>query len=80
MVNEVGTDVYRLVGSERYSAKGGMALLEAGWLLAEKGSEAVVFEGDERVMKDLQVLAANNYCEDQEIPRELSYLRILLNR
>ncbi|MCZ6660240.1 MAG: hypothetical protein O6916_02285, partial [bacterium] len=68
------------VGSERYSAKSVMALLEAGWLLAEKGSETVVFEGDERVMKDLQVLAASNYCEDQEIPHELSYLRILLNR
>lgn len=80
IVNEFGTDVYVLVGSERYSAKSVMALLEAGGLLAEKGSETVVFEGDERVMKDLQVLAAHNYCEDQEIPRELSYLRILLNR
>lgn len=80
IVNEFGTDVYVLVGQERYSAKSVMALLEAGWILAEKGSETVLFEGDERVLKDLRVLAAHNYCEDKEIPRELSYLRILRNR
>jgi phosphotransferase system HPr-like phosphotransfer protein len=80
IVNEFGTDVYALVGQERYSAKSVMALLEAGWILSEKGSSTVVFEGDERVLKDLQLLADHNYCEDQDIPRQLSYLRILRNR
>lgn len=80
IVNEFGTDVFLLVDNERYSAKSVMALLEAGWILADKGASTAFFEGDKRVLKDLKVLADHNYCEDQDIPRELSYLRILRNR
>lgn len=80
IVNEYGTDVYLVVDNERYSAKSVMALLEAGWILADKGANSVVYEGDRRVLQDLRILAEHNYCEDQDIPRELSYLRILRNR
>ncbi len=80
IVNEYGTDVYLIVDNERYSAKSVMALLEAGWILADKGAKSVVYEGDRRVLQDLKILAEHNYCEDQDIPRELSYLRVLRNR
>ena len=80
IVNEYGTDVYLIVDNERYSAKSVMALLEAGWVLADKGAETVIYEGDKRVLEDLRILAEHNYCEDQDIPRQLSYLRILRNR
>ncbi len=80
IVNEYGTDVYLIVDNERYSAKSVMAMLEAGWILADKGAQTVVYEGDQRVLNDLTILAKHNYCEDEEIPRELSYLRILRNR
>jgi phosphotransferase system HPr-like phosphotransfer protein len=80
IVNEYGTDVFIIVGKERYSAKSVMALLEAGWILSDKGATSVVYEGDKRVLQDLRILAEHNYCEDQDIPRELSYLRILRNR
>jgi phosphotransferase system HPr-like phosphotransfer protein len=80
IVNEYGTDVYLVVDNERYSAKSVMALLEAGWILADKGAKSVIYEGDRRVLQDLKILAEHNYCEDQDIPRELSYLRILRNR
>lgn len=80
IVNEYGTEVYLIVEDKRYSAKSVMAMLEAGWILADKGASTVLYEGDRRVLADLKILADHNYCEDQEIPRELSYLRILRNK
>ncbi len=64
-----------LVDGERFNAKSVMSLLQAGGAVADKGYQTVAFEGDKIVLDDLKILAKHNYCEDKNIPRELSYLR-----
>jgi hypothetical protein len=68
-----------LVGEERFDCRSVLELLQAGGTLADNGAESVVFEGDQRCLEDLRILAKANYCEDQDIPHELSYLRISRN-
>jgi phosphotransferase system HPr-like phosphotransfer protein len=72
-------DAYMLVDGERYNAKSVMSLLQAGGAIADKGYDKVTFEGDKQILDDIKVLARYNYCEDQKIPRELDYLRVLRN-
>jgi len=79
VVNEHGTDVFLLVNGERFNAKSVMSLLHASGIIADKGYKKVIFEGDKRVLDDLKILAEHNYCEDDNIPRELNYLKILRN-
>lgn len=79
IVNEHGTDVSIIADGQRFNAKSVLSIMEAGGLVADKGLKTVIFEGDERVLKDLKILAENNYCEECDIPRELNYLRILRN-
>jgi phosphotransferase system HPr (HPr) family protein len=79
VVNEHGTDVFLLVDDQKYNAKSVMNLMMAAGIIYDKGLKTVIFEGDQRVLDDIKILAANNYCEDGEIPRELNYLRILRN-
>jgi hypothetical protein len=54
-------------------------ILEAGGLAADMELETVEFEGDERTLADLKVLAESNYCENEQIPKELNYIRIARN-
>lgn len=79
IVQEHGTDVFMIVNGERYDCRSVLELLQAGGVLADLGLETVFFEGDKRAIDDLIILAANNYCEDTDIPAELSYLKILRN-
>ena len=79
IVQEHGTDVFMIVNGERYDCRSVLELWQAGGILADLGLETVFFEGDKRAIDDLIILAANNYCEDMDIPSELSYLRILRN-
>ncbi|MBI5185385.1 MAG: HPr family phosphocarrier protein [Nitrospinae bacterium] len=79
IVNEHGTDVFLIVGDQKYNAKSVMNLMMAAGIIYDMGLKTVIFEGDQRVLDDIRILAENNYCEDQEIPRELNYLRILRN-
>ncbi|MBI5183488.1 MAG: HPr family phosphocarrier protein [Nitrospinae bacterium] len=79
VVNEHGTDVFLLVNGERFNAKSVMSLLQASGIIADKGYKTVIFEGDKRVLDDLKILSDHNYCEDNNIPRELNYLKILRN-
>ena len=79
IVNEHGTDVEMIVDGQRFNAKSVINLLMAAGHISEKGYETVVFEGDKEVLDDLKILAEHNYCEDRDIPTELSYLRILRN-
>lgn len=79
IVNEHGTDVDMIVDCRRFNAKSVINLLVAAGLIAEKGYKKVIFEGDKQVLDDLKILAENNYCENDEIPTKLSYLRILRN-
>lgn len=72
-------EAYLIVDGERYNAKSVMSLLQAGGAIADKGYETVIFEGDKQILDDIRILAKYNYCEDQKIPKELDYLRVLRN-
>jgi phosphotransferase system HPr (HPr) family protein len=79
IVRKYEGEAFLIVDGERYSAKSVMSLLQAGGAIADKGYETVTFEGDKRILDDIKILAEYNYCEDQKIPRELDYLRLLRN-
>jgi len=79
VVQEHGTDVFLHVNGEKFDCRSVLEILSAGGIIADHGLQNVTFEGDARVLDDLKVLADHNYCEDQDIPQRLSYLRILRN-
>ena len=79
VVQEHGTDVFMVVDEERYNCRSVLDMLQAGGILAEREDDIVVFEGDQRVLDDIKILSEKNYCEDQDIPAELYYLRIMRN-
>lgn len=79
VVQEHGTDVFMIVDDEKYDCRSVLDLLQAGGQLADSGGETVIFEGDKRALDDMRILAESNYCEDQNIPKELNYIRILRN-
>ncbi len=64
-----------IVDGEKFNAKSVMSLLQVGGIIADKGYQTIIFEGDKRVIDDLKLLAKHNYCEKGEIPPRLSYLR-----
>ncbi len=68
-------NAWMIIDDEKIDAKSVMGLLQAGGELADKGYKTVMFEGDKRVLDDLKILASCNYCEEQEVPAELDYLR-----
>ncbi len=75
IVRNYDADAFLLVDGEKFNARSVMSLLQAGGAVADKGYQTVVFEGDKRVLDDLKILAEHNYCEDKNIPGELSYLK-----
>jgi len=80
VVNHYGSDVYMIVGEDRFDAKSILSITWAGGKIAREKIEKVKFVGDKRVLKDLEILASVNYGEDhmgkdQPLPKELSYLR-----
>lgn len=80
IVNHYGSDVYMLVGEDKFDAKSVLSLTWAGGKIAREKIEKVTFVGDKRVLKDLKILASVNYGEDhmgkdRPLPKALSYLR-----
>ena len=75
VVREHGGEAFLMVDEEKFDAKSVMSLLQAGGVIADKGYKTVAFEGDSRVISDIQILAEHNYCEEGDIPQELAYLR-----
>ncbi|MFQ5482643.1 MAG: HPr family phosphocarrier protein, partial [Nitrospinaceae bacterium] len=75
IVRRYGAEAWLFVDHEKYDAKSVMSLLQAGGMIADKGYQTVVFEGNKQVLDDLKILAAHNYCEECGIPPELDYLR-----
>ena len=67
-------DLFLIVDGEKYSSKSVMSMLQAGGAIADKGYQTVLFEGSKRVLDDIKILAAHNYCEEEDIPKQLSYL------
>ncbi len=72
-------DLFLVVDDERFSSKSVMSMLQAGGTIADKGYQTVIFEGSKRVLDDIKILAKYNYCEEQEVPEQLSYLKELRN-
>ena len=68
-------ELHMIVDEEKFNAKSVMSLLQAGGILADKGYQKVVLEGSRQAITDVKILAQNNYCEEGEFPRQLSYLR-----
>lgn len=79
IVQEHGTDVFMAIDDTRYDCRSVLEMLQVGGILADRGDDTVVFEGDQRTLSDIKILADHNYCEDQDIPVELQYLRIMRN-
>ncbi len=79
VVEEHGTDAFLIVDGRKFDARSVLDILEAGGMAADKELETVEFEGDERTLADLKILAGSNYCENEQIPKELNYIRIARN-
>jgi hypothetical protein len=81
IVNHYGGPVELCVGEEnRYDASSVLDIQYAGGQIAKDNITEVVFEGDARALRDIQILARVNYGEnimgkDIPLPKELSYLR-----
>jgi phosphotransferase system HPr (HPr) family protein len=68
-------ELHMIIDEEKFNAKSVMSLLQAGGVLADKGYQKVILEGSKQAINDVKLLAQNNYCEEGEFPRQLSYLR-----
>ncbi len=69
-------ELHMIIDEQRFNAKSVMSLLQAGGFLADKGYQKVMLEGSRQAINDAKLLAQNNYCEEGEFPRQLSYLRL----
>ena len=68
------------VGYDRFDAKSVLDLQWAGGKIQKESIQEVVFQGDKRAVRDIQILAGVNYGEDSmgkgiPLPKGLSYLR-----
>mgnify|MGYP006293666757 CR=1 FL=1 len=80
IVQVYGGKVELCVGNDRFDASSVLDIQWAGGKIAKENIQEVVFEGDVRALRDIQVLAGVNYGEDTmgkdiPLPRELRYLR-----
>jgi len=80
IVQHYGGQVELCVGSDRFDASSVLDLQWAGGKIQKEKLEQVIFEGDVRTLKDIEILASVNYGEDTmgkgvPLPKELSYLK-----
>ena len=80
IVQEYGGQVEMCVDSDRFDASSVLDIQWAGGKIAKEQIKEVVFEGDVRALRDIQILASVNYGEDTmgkdiPLPKELKYLR-----
>jgi phosphotransferase system HPr-like phosphotransfer protein len=80
IVQEFGGQVEMCVGEDRFDASSVLDIQWAGGKIAKENIQEVIFEGDTRALKDIQILATVNYGEDTmgkdvPLPKELKYLR-----
>ena len=80
IVQHYGGQVELCVGSDRFDASSVLDLQWAGGKIQKEKLDQVVFEGDVRTLKDIEILASVNYGEDTmgkgvPLPKELSYLK-----
>ena len=80
IVQHYGGQVELCVGSDRFDASSVLDLQWAGGKIQKENITKVIFEGDARTLKDIEILAGVNYGEDTigkgvPLPKELSYLK-----
>jgi phosphotransferase system HPr-like phosphotransfer protein len=80
IVQYYGGEVNLKVGNDTFDASSVLDIQWAGGKISREKARSVVFEGDVRALKDIQVLAGVNYGEDSmgkgiPLPRELDYLK-----
>jgi phosphotransferase system HPr-like phosphotransfer protein len=80
IVQHYGGQVELVIGEDRFDASSVLDIQWAGGKIQKENLKDVVFEGDARTLKDIQILAAVNYGEDLmgkgvPLPKELKYLR-----
>ena len=80
IVQHYGGQVELCVGADRFDASSVLDLQWAGGKIQKEKLEQVIFEGDVRTLKDIEILAGVNYGEDTmgkgvPLPKELSYLK-----
>ena len=80
IVQQYGGQVELCVGSDRFDASSVLDLQWAGGKIQKEKLEQVIFEGDVRTLKDIEILAGVNYGENTmgkgvPLPKELSYLK-----
>ncbi len=80
VVQHYGGQVELCVGEDRFDASSVLDIQWAGGKIQKEGIQEVVFEGDTRTLRDLEILASVNYGEDtmgkgMPLPKELRYLR-----
>ena len=80
IVQHYGGQVELCVGSDRFDASSVLDLQWAGGKIQKEKLDQVIFEGDVRTLKDIEILAGVNYGEDTmgkgvPLPKELSYLK-----
>jgi len=80
IVQNYGGQVELCVGQDRFDASSVLDIQWAGGKIQKENIAEVVFEGDTRALKDIEILAGVNYGEDTmgkgvSLPRELKYLK-----
>ncbi|RJQ68493.1 MAG: HPr family phosphocarrier protein [Desulfobacteraceae bacterium] len=80
IVQNYGGQVELVIGEDRFDASSVLDIQWAGGKIQKENISQVVFEGDVRALKDIEILASANYGEDTmgkglPLPRELKYLR-----
>ena len=79
IVQHYGGEVKMIVNNDIFDAASVLDIQWAGGKIKKEEVEIVQFKGDLRALKDLKILAAENYGEDHmgkgiPLPKELSYL------
>jgi phosphotransferase system HPr-like phosphotransfer protein len=80
IVQHYGGQVELFVVNDRFDASSVLDIQWAGGKIQKENITEVVFEGDVRALKDIEILAGVNYGEDTmgkgiPLPKELSYLK-----
>lgn len=80
IVQHYGGQVELVVGEDRFDASSVLDLQWAGGKIQKENITEVVFEGDARTLKDIEILSKVNYGEDTmgkgvPLPKELAYLK-----
>lgn len=80
IVQHYGGEVNLLVGQDKFDASSVLDIQWAGGKIQKEEVTEVVFEGDARALKDIEILAGVNYGEDTmgkgvPLPQALKYLR-----